>query len=103
RYDVVATRSTSEGAAVTSATHQVFSPKLGALARVTQSVAVYGNVSRGFRSSDGVITDPSLEPITAWSYEGGLKVDRAAVTATAALFRMDVSNEQTFNPVTLQS
>jgi outer membrane receptor protein involved in Fe transport len=103
RYDAFATRSTPDGDAVTSATHGVFSPKLGALAHLTSSVGVYTNVSRGFRSSDGSISDPALRPITAWSYEGGLKVDRRAISATAALFRMDVSNEQTFNPATLAS
>ena len=103
RYDALATRSTPQRNSVTSATHGVLSPKLGVLAHLTSAVGVYTNVSRGFRSSDGVIGDPSLEPITAWSYEAGLKVDRGAMTATASLFRMDVSNEQTFNPVTLQS
>jgi outer membrane receptor protein involved in Fe transport len=103
RYDVLATRSTPEGAPVTSATHGVFSPKLGAFARLTSSVGVYTNVARGFRSSDGIIGDPTLRPITAWSSEVGVKVDRRSVSATAALFRMDVSNEQTFNPVTLEA
>ena len=64
---------------------------------------MYGNLSRGFRSSDGIISDPTLTPITVWSYEGGLKVDHGGVSASAALFRMDVSNEQTFNPITLRS
>jgi outer membrane cobalamin receptor len=77
------------------------SPKLGALMRLTPLVGVYGNISRGFRSSDGIITDPTLEPITAVAYESGVKFDRAGVSASAALFRMNVSNEQTFNPVTL--
>ena len=35
-----------------------------------------------------------------WAYESGLKFDRRAASASAALFRMDVSNEQTFNPIT---
>ena len=87
----------------TSATHAVFSPKLGTMFHVTPGVGVYGNVSRGFRSTDGVIGDPTLAPITAWAYEGGVKVDRGEASASAALFRMDVSNEQTFNPVTLMA
>ena len=32
-----------------------------------------------------------------------MKFDRDGLTASAALFRMDVSNEETFNPVTLVS
>ena len=103
RYDALATQSTPLNRGAASATHGVFSPKLGALVHVTSSVGVYANISRGFRSTDGIISDPTLTPITAWSYEGGVKVDHQNVTATAALFRMDVSNEQTFNPATLKS
>ena len=76
---------------------------MGVLVHVTPAVGVYGNVSRGFRSTDGIISDPTLAPITVWAYESGAKFDRNGFTATAALFRMDVSNEQTFNPVTLES
>jgi len=103
RYDVLATQSSPFGEEATDATHGVVSPKLGALFRVTPAVGVYGNVSRGFRSPDGLIGDPTLAPITAWSYEGGVKVDQGGTSLSAALFRMDVSNEQTFNPVTLES
>jgi outer membrane receptor protein involved in Fe transport len=35
-----------------------------------------------------------------WAYEGGLKLNAGQVSASAALFRMDLSNEQTFNPLT---
>ncbi len=100
---MLATRSAPDSDLATSATQGVVSPKLGALFHVTPSVGLYGNVSRGFRSTDGIISDPTLAPITAWAYEGGVKFDRGGVMATAALFRMDVSNEQTFNPVTLAS
>jgi iron complex outermembrane receptor protein len=103
RYDVLAGSSLPTGDASTSATHAVFSPKAGALFRLSPMLGVYGNASRGFRSSDGVIADATLTPITAWSYEGGLKFDRSGARASASLFRVDVSNEQTFNPVTLQS
>lgn len=103
RYDVLGTRSAPADGDETSATHAVFSPKLGALFHVTPDVGVYANVSRGFRSSDGVISAPALEPITLSAYEAGLKVDAGGAHASAALFRMDVSNEQTFNPVTLES
>jgi hypothetical protein len=103
RYDILGTQSSPDGDASTSATHAVVSPKFGALARVTPEVGLYGNVSRGFRSTDGVISDPTLTPVTEWAYEGGVKFDRSGWALTAALFRMDVSNEQTFNPVTLES
>ena len=103
RYDLLGTESLPNGEVTTSATHGVVSPKLGALMRLTPMLGVYGNVSRGFRSADGVMIDPTLAPITAWSYEGGVKLDRGGAAASATLFRMDVSNEQTFNPVTLTS
>ena len=101
RYDVLNTRSTPKDSSALSATHGVFSPKLGLIGRVSSSVSAYANASRGFRSTDGLIVDPTLAPITAWAYEGGVKVDHAGASASAALFRMDVSNEQTFDPVRL--
>jgi outer membrane receptor protein involved in Fe transport len=103
RYDLLASRAAPDGGEALSATHGVLSPKLGTFLRLSPIVGLYGNLSRGFRSPDGVISDPSLTPITAWAYEGGVKVDRDGASASAALFRMDVSNEQTFNPITLES
>jgi iron complex outermembrane receptor protein len=103
RYDALSTRSEPAGQTAASRTHGVVSPKLGLLVHVPVFGAVYGNVSRGFRQTNGVIADPSLPFITAWAYEAGVKLDRGALNASAAYFRMDVDNEQTFNPVTLQS
>ena len=103
RYDALATRSSPVGEFVADATHGVVSPKLGALFHVAPSVGLYANISRGFRSPDGVISDPSLAPITAWAYESGVKFDQGPTSLSAALFRMDVSNEQTFNPITLEA
>lgn len=104
RYDAIDTRSARDGEGVSSsAGHGILVPKFGALLRLTSDVGVFGNVSRGFRSTDGVIADPRLPFITEWSYESGVKYDRRAVSATATLFRTNVSDEQTFNPVTLES
>jgi outer membrane receptor protein involved in Fe transport len=103
RYDAFSTQSTPDGDVATSATHGVVSPKVGLLARLTSFASVFGNVSRGFRSTDGVISDPTLAPITEMAYEAGLKFDRSGASATASLFRMNVSNEQSFNPVTLEA
>jgi len=103
RYDLLATRSAPDAGSAASASHGVFSPKFGALLHLAPPLGIYGNVSRGFRSTDGVIADPTLTPITAWAYETGVKTDYRGSSASAALFRMDVSNEQTFNPVTLES
>ena len=99
RLDALETRSTPAGEEELSQNHVVVSPKLGAMFRIIPEIGLYGNISRGFRSTDGVISDPSLRPVTAWSYESGLKFDRRAIAATVAAFRMDVSNEQTFNPL----
>lgn len=103
RFDDLATRSTLVNSTAVSVSHAVFSPKLGASFRLTDAVGVYTNVSRGFRSTDGVLVDPTLAPILAWSYEGGVKFDDAGRSFSAALFRMDVSNEQSVNPVTLEA
>ena len=103
RFDMLATRATPATGDAASAAHNVVSPKLGASFLVTPHLSAYGNVSRGFRSTDGVISDPTLAPISAWSYEGGAKLDVRGVRASAGIFRMDVSNEQTFNPATLES
>ena len=101
RYDAFATASTPTGQAeVTGTTHAV-SPKFGALYQLSPSGQVYANVSRGFRQTDGVINDPSLPVITASAYETGVRVQSRGVDASLALFRMDVSNEQTFDPLTL--
>jgi iron complex outermembrane receptor protein len=90
-----------------SANHGIVSPKVGALVHLTPQVGLYANASRGFRSTDGVISDPTLAPIVAWNYETGLKLDRdingLPWSATATLFRMNVNNEQTFNPLTGQA
>jgi outer membrane receptor protein involved in Fe transport len=103
RYDVIGTQSTPIDATATSATHAVLSPKFGALYHMGRALDVYANASRGFRSSDGIIVEPTVAPITLSAYEVGLKWDGRGARASAALFRMDVSNEQTFDPVTLAS
>jgi outer membrane cobalamin receptor len=65
--------------------------------------ALYANISRGFRSTDGVIADPTLPFITEWAYETGLHLEMHQVNGTMALFRSDVSNEQSFDPIHLVS
>jgi outer membrane receptor protein involved in Fe transport len=103
RLDTQYSRSAPDAGAATSHAKAVFSPKVGALYHLTAPVDLYANVSRGFRQTDGVITDPTLPFITEWAYETGIKVDVRRLSGSIALFRMDVSNEQTFNPVTATS
>jgi outer membrane receptor protein involved in Fe transport len=103
RFDARTTRSTPAGQAGLSRGAGVFVPKFGVLYHLPRLGAAYANVSRGYRQTDGVIEDPTLPFITAWAYEGGLKVDHGDLSGSIALFRMDVSNEQTFDPITLRS
>ncbi len=103
RYDLHDTFSAPEGLPSAGAAKGVWSPKLGLLLHIPGIGALYASASRGFRETDGVITDPTLPFITEWAYEVGAKVDLGRLSASAALFRMDVSDEQTFDPVTLKS
>jgi len=103
RYDLQDTRSVPPGQPVVSAGRGVFAPKFGLLLHLPSFGAIYANVSRGFRQTDGIIEDPTLPFITEWAYEVGAKLDRRGVSASVALFRLDVSNEQTFDPITLTS
>ena len=103
RYDVQNTSTLSPGQAALSHGQGVFVPKFGLLYHLPVLGALYANVSRGYRQTDGVITDPTLPFITEWAYEAGAKLDARSITASAALFRIDVSNEQTFDPITLTS
>lgn len=103
RYDLLnASAEPVEGTSA-SDTKGIFSPKLGAIYFLTEYVSLYANVSRGFRSTDGTIETPSLPFITAWAYETGTKFDEGRVNGSIALFLMDVSNEQTFDPILLTS
>jgi outer membrane receptor protein involved in Fe transport len=103
RYDALGTRSTPMGGADTSASKGIVSPKLGLLYHLPRLVDLYANVARGFRQTDGVISDPALPFITEWAYETGAKLDGHRVSASAAFFQADVSNEQTFDPIANRS
>ena len=103
RLDLQRASTTPAGGTSHSHGTGILSPKLGALYHLPKIGDLYLNVSRGFRSTDGVIEDPSLPFITAWAYETGLKIDGRYANASIAVFRMDVSNEQTFDPITATS
>ncbi|MFN8583638.1 MAG: TonB-dependent receptor, partial [Gemmatimonadaceae bacterium] len=90
RLDDLSTRAEPDAEAATSHAHAIASPKLGSMVRLTPTLSAYANVSGGFRSTDGVISDPTLAPITAWAYEAGIKVDRHQSQLTVAAFRMGV-------------
>lgn len=81
----------------------IFTPKLGLVVKPfvgtsANGLRVFANVSQGFRQTDGVIADPTLPFVRVWDYEAGLKYDDASWSVDASLFRMDVSNEQSFDP-----
>ena len=60
RYDAIDTHSNPDGEESAQDSHGILSPKVGALVKLTNAVGLYANVSRGFRTTDGVIEDPSL-------------------------------------------
>ena len=101
RLDLQNNEATPDGGASVSKGKSIFSPKIGLLYHLPVAADLYANVSRGFRQTDGVIEDPTLPFITVWAYETGIKVDTRTVSGSVALFQMDVSNEQTFDPITL--
>ncbi len=81
----------------------VLSPKVSALYRLVSGVAAYTAFNGGFRTADGVIASPSLEPSRAWASEVGLRLTGRRVEGSLALFDLEVTNEQTFNPVTRET
>ena len=99
RIDALRTRAEPVEGESASESHGTFSPKLGILFKLTPLLSAYANASRGFRAPDNVNAFPTLGLITAWSYEGGLKFDRSRLSASAAAFQMDVSDEQQFSEV----
>src|SRR5205814_6168420 len=103
RFDTRNTVSAPADGPSASGNASIFSPKLGVLYHLPTGGHLYANVSRGFKQTDGVITDPTLPFIQAWAYETGFRLESSRLTGSIAAFRMDVSNEQTFDPVTLTS
>jgi iron complex outermembrane receptor protein len=101
RVDVLGTRSTPQGQATAQDTKAIVTPKFGVLYEMSRVASVFANVSRGFRQADRVIEDPTIPFITSWAYEAGAKLNLEKVTATASVFRADVSNEQSFDPIRL--
>ncbi|HLX12785.1 MAG TPA: TonB-dependent receptor [Bacteroidota bacterium] len=103
RIDAMNSQSNPAGGASSSYGKSVASPKLGASYELASGENVYANVSKGFRQTDGVIGDPTLPYIIAWNYEAGVKLSADRASLDLAVFRMDVNNEQSFDPITLSS
>lgn len=83
------------------ATSVQVSPKFGARYVLSSKAALLASVARGFRGAPGVVTDPSLPPLSMWGIELGTQLVFGGFTADLALFRMDVANERIQDPVTL--
>jgi len=103
RLEAQDTRVRPDAGGSAHASKSIVAPKAGLLYHLPRLASLYANVSRGFRQTDGIVEDPTLPFITAWAYETGVKVDAPRVSASVAVFRTDVNNEQTFNPITLTS
>ena len=99
RLETQDTRVRPDGGGSAHARKSIVAPKAGLLYHLPRLASLYANVSRGFRQTDGIIEDPTLPFIKAWAYETGVKLDADKVSASIALFRSDVSNEQTFDPL----
>ncbi len=83
-------------------THGVVSPKIGARVLLGGPWSAVGNVSRGFRSAIGSITNPNQPLVSAWSEELGLQAIGSRVRGQLSLFQTDTRNERILDPVTLQ-
>ncbi|HET7563795.1 MAG TPA: TonB-dependent receptor [Gemmatimonadaceae bacterium] len=101
RYDVLwyASSPKDGGARITQA-NEVATPKLSAIYRFDPTWSVYAAFNGGFRSADGIISDPTLQPSREWASEVGVRATGHRFEGSIALFNVDVHNEQTFNEVT---
>ena len=80
----------------------IVNPKLGARYLLSGSLALLGSLSHGFRGAPGVIGDPSRPPLEAWAGEVAVEWLPGTIELHVAAFRMEVSNERTLDPITLE-
>ncbi len=90
------------GGPTTSDGQWIASPKLSAIYRFTNALSAYISYNGGYRSSDGAIVTPSLPPALERASELGMRYTGQKVEGSVALFLINVSNQQTVDPVTLQ-
>jgi outer membrane receptor protein involved in Fe transport len=102
RVDWISYRSQQRGGGPVSEDDRVIaSPKLSALYRFTEAWSAYASFNGGFRSSDGVIATPELPPALEYASEIGVRYSGRHAEGAIAFFLINVSNQQTVNPVTL--
>ena len=90
------------GGPAAAADRLVATPKLSALYRISDPLSVYVSYNGGFRSSDGVIVTPSLPPALEDATELGVHYSARRAEGSIAFFLIDVHNQQTVDPITLQ-
>ena len=88
RADALSTTSLPDGAAAVKKSHAIVSPKLGALARVTDAMSAFGNFTRGSSSGgksrrQGLELDWSLPLSRPISTHGSWSLNDAIYTASA--------------------
>ncbi|MBX6332691.1 MAG: TonB-dependent receptor [Gemmatimonadaceae bacterium] len=103
RIDWMRYGSSPRGLGSTHDSHVVASPKVSALYHLTPALSAYAAFNGGFRAADGSIAEPSLAPSRAWASEAGVRASADHVEGSVALFDVEVTNEQTFNPVTQET
>ncbi len=101
RFDVMwYASSLKDGGERTTQAHNILTPKLSAIYRFDPVWSAYAAFNGGFRSADGIISDPTLRPSREWASEVGVRATGRRFEGSIALFNVAVHNEQTFNEVT---
>lgn len=95
-------RTPKDGGGTAAADHAIATPKLSALYRLGPVLSAYAAFNGGFRSPDGVLADPSLEPVREWASEVGLRASSDRFEGSIALFEVDVRHELTANPLNVE-
>ena len=80
----------------------IATPKLSADYRFTNELAAYASFNGGFRSSDGVIADPTLAPTLENQSEIGVRYSGQRAEGSVGVFLINVRDQQTVDPITLQ-
>ncbi|MBI4421960.1 MAG: TonB-dependent receptor [Gemmatimonadetes bacterium] len=104
RTDLLGVRTTDQltRTSLPEPSHQVLSPKFGAVYYARPDWHFYGSVARGFRSAPGFIRDPTLDPVSVWAFEAGSRFARRTFQTSASVFRLETTRERLLNPITLR-
>jgi len=98
-YDIRELNRNAGSKSVFEPTHTAWSPSVGLVYRLRETLSAYASYAHGFRfpnltETSGVFSgDPEIDPQRSRSYEVGLKHRSGRVRADLALYRMDVKDE----------